>query len=239
MSAVAKKGNLSLWELVQESDPSTVKEVRYGARKFNTIDAISQIKKATEVFGPMGTGFGTSNETYSFQTLPNQTVIALYQAMFWYRLNEAECSFPIATSIEVGAVNKSGQYIVDDEFAKKAATDALTKGLSKLGFNADVFENKFGDSRYVEYLTHKAQVQSQNTLANNIQEPATAATSAPSDIDWMINRMNMAASPQELESVRTEVATKASMNLYAPNELAALESGYNMAYARMQNVAPF
>ena len=37
---------------------------------------------------------------------------------------------------------------------KKVATDALTKGLSKLGFNADVFMGMFDDNKYVNKLTN-------------------------------------------------------------------------------------
>jgi hypothetical protein len=39
--------------------------------------------------------------------------------------------------------------MVDDNFAKKIETDALTKAISKLGFNADIFLGKFDDVRYV------------------------------------------------------------------------------------------
>ena len=41
---------------------------------------------------------------------------------------------------------------IDDNFAKKLETDTLTKALSKLGFNADIFLGKFDDIRYVEDL---------------------------------------------------------------------------------------
>ena len=37
---------------------------------------------------------------------------------------------------------------VDDEIYKKLYTDTLTKALSMLGFNADVFMNTFQDARY-------------------------------------------------------------------------------------------
>jgi len=39
--------------------------------------------------------------------------------------------------------------MVDADFAKKIETDALTKALSKLGFNADVFMGRFDDTKYV------------------------------------------------------------------------------------------
>ena len=38
---------------------------------------------------------------------------------------------------------------------KKCSTDALTKGLSALGFNADVFLGKFDDNKYVAKMTQE------------------------------------------------------------------------------------
>lgn len=42
------------------------------------------------------------------------------------------------------------QKMVDADFAKKIETDALTKALSKMGFNADIFMGRFDDTKYVE-----------------------------------------------------------------------------------------
>ena len=42
---------------------------------------------------------------------------------------------------------------IDDNFAKKLETDALTKAISKLGFNADIFMGKFDDTRYLAEVT--------------------------------------------------------------------------------------
>ena len=81
--------------------------------------------------------------------------LAVYQAHLWYyyKVNGHEVSelheVPIHSSIKY---HNSGR--VDDDFMKKVATDALTKGLSKLGFNADVFMGKFDDNKYVNKLTN-------------------------------------------------------------------------------------
>jgi hypothetical protein len=45
--------------------------------------------------------------------------------------------------------DKDGNTHLDDDCVKKVATDALTKGLSKLGFNADVFLGLYDDNKYV------------------------------------------------------------------------------------------
>jgi hypothetical protein len=42
---------------------------------------------------------------------------------------------------------------IDDNFAKKLETDTLTKAISKLGFNADIFMGKFDDTRYLAEIT--------------------------------------------------------------------------------------
>jgi hypothetical protein len=49
--------------------------------------------------------------------------------------------------------DKNGR--VDSDAAKKATTDALTKLLSHLGFNADVFLKKFDDNKYVEQVAEE------------------------------------------------------------------------------------
>ncbi len=44
---------------------------------------------------------------------------------------------------------------VDDDAPKKALTDALTKALSHLGFNSDVFMGMFDSNKYVKQLEEK------------------------------------------------------------------------------------
>ena len=43
----------------------------------------------------------------------------------------------------------------DHDALKKAGTDALTKCLSYLGFNADIFMGKFDDNKYVAEMDEK------------------------------------------------------------------------------------
>ena len=53
--------------------------------------------------------------------------------------------FPISSSIKVMMGSK-----LDDDCIKKVQTDAITKGLSRLGFNADVFMGRFDGNKYVD-----------------------------------------------------------------------------------------
>jgi len=130
---------MKIWDQVQKSDPASIKEVSFG-RKFNAINAQHQIMKATEVFGPFGDGWGVANEEYGM-LFPG---LLLYTADFFHGADK-EHSFGISASI----ATHSNAGKLDDECVKKVATDALTKGLSKLGFNADVFLGLWDDNKYV------------------------------------------------------------------------------------------
>ena len=148
---MAKKDNMKLWESVETTDPKFTKKVNQRGG-FTAIGAQYQLMTATETFGPFGVGWGVRGETIEKW---EDVGLAVYQAHLWYyyKVNGHEVSelheVPIHSSIKY---HSNGR--VDDDFFKKVATDALTKGLSKIGFNADVFMGKFDDNKYVNKLTN-------------------------------------------------------------------------------------
>jgi len=139
-----KDNRLSFWESVQTTDPKYTKEVGFG-RKFTSINAQYQLREMTRAFGRIGEGWGIRNEQYYTINIEG---LLCYQAQLWYDADGLECVFDISSSIATH--NSKGK--LDDECFKKVATDALTKGLSKLGFNADVFLGLWDDNRYVQAL---------------------------------------------------------------------------------------
>ena len=142
-----KVNNMDLWNSVCETDPSHTKQVNQRGG-FTAIGAQSQLMKATETFGAFGTGWGVKGEHIEKW---EDVGLVISQATLWYKSDkETESYIPIHSSIRY---HSNGR--VDDDFFKKVATDALTKGLSKLGFNADVFMGKFDDNKYVNTMTQK------------------------------------------------------------------------------------
>ena len=139
-----KNNNLFLWEQVETTDPEFTTKVNQRGG-FTAIGAQYQIKNATEVFGAFGHGFGVKDEQYT--PILNDTLI-VYTATFYYKYEDesgdVEGEFPISSSIRVMMGSK-----LDDDCIKKVQTDAITKGLSRLGFNADVFMGRFDDNKYV------------------------------------------------------------------------------------------
>lgn len=139
--------NLKIWNAVCETDPNNTKKMTHGA-KLTAIDAYSQLKAATEQFGPVGKGWGWNVQDIQYP--PNDTIIIHIQ-MWW--MDEKLATYEVFGQALL--FTKGSDPKPDADAAKKALTDAITKGLSYLGFNADVFLGKFDDSKYVEKMIAK------------------------------------------------------------------------------------
>jgi len=137
--------NKSIWKLVCKTDPNHTKKVSYGQFTFTAIDAYSQIEKATEIFGPVGIGWGWK----ATETLKEKFI--LIELDFWYMLpgDREDFSKPRHFQTFGCAELYNSKDRFDSDAPKKALTDAITKALSYLGFNSDVFLGKFDDSKYV------------------------------------------------------------------------------------------
>lgn len=140
---IDKSVNMQLWNAVEKTDPKYTKEVGFG-RKFTSINAQYQIMTATEQFGSIGDGWGVTSEKFEIVC----EGLLGYQAIFWYMIGDERGQFDLNSSIKTHT--NAGK--LDDECYKKVSTDALTKGLSKLGFNADIFLGKWDDNRYVNQV---------------------------------------------------------------------------------------
>jgi hypothetical protein len=79
--------------------------------------------------------------------------MVLYTAKLYYPIEVYIIEGDATKTIRRGIVPiHSDIKVSQNDWSKKVATDALTKGLSLLGFNADVFLGKFEDNKYVQEL---------------------------------------------------------------------------------------
>ena len=141
------KNNMELWNKVSVTNPAHTKKVGFGAN-LTSVCAQQQIKMATMQFGPMGSDWGVRGEEFN---IIEKWLCIYYKATLYYPGGEIE----IHSDIQIAPKTKNkpeGKY--NEDWSKKLATDALTKGLSKLGFNSDIFEGKFDDNKYVEDATN-------------------------------------------------------------------------------------
>lgn len=165
MADAVMQKNVSLWSLVSKTNPKYTKKVKLG-REFTAIDPYSQIMKATEVFGPVGKGWGW--EVIKVEYTPTDQVAILVRLWHGERSNYFE------------QWGQSGLYIdknktrPDTDLYKKATTDAITKALSYLGFNADVFLGMFDDNKYVRDMANEFSEAEKEAAAEPLTDADTA-----------------------------------------------------------------
>lgn len=122
---------MELWQRVCVTDPAHTKHINQRGG-FTAIDAQYQIKTATAEWGPMGELWGVKDCRYGYDGGE-----VWLEATFYYPNGAIEMSTDI--------VHKPG-----NESRKKLRTDLLTKSLSQLGFNSDVFEGRFDSNRHLD-----------------------------------------------------------------------------------------
>lgn len=150
--------NLSLWNKVKVTDVSYTKKAKKGQHHFTSITPMSQFQKATEMFGPQGIGWGVviGSEVFTEQEI-NTTTLLSYDAVLFYVYEGVRGEIPVhATEKQSYQTQGANGYLkIDDEVRKKVVTNAKTKGLSELGFNADIFMGQFDDPNYVDYIAYE------------------------------------------------------------------------------------
>lgn len=138
--------NLKLWQSVEKTDPNHTKKANVGGNKITAIAPQYQIMNATRVWGSYGTSWGFKTITHDYSLAEKFNLVG-FHGLFYYPYGE----FPITSSIKLYKDNALTK--VDDDWAKKLETDTLTKALSKLGFNADVFMGRYDDVKYLNEVT--------------------------------------------------------------------------------------
>ena len=157
MATTKKSTHLDVWNKVSKTNPKYTRQVKYGARSFTTINAQYQVMVMTEQFGAIGEGWGVKDERFEIMI----EGLLSYQATLWYKSGTKLCEYAINSSI-----NTHNGSRLDDECYKKVTTDALTKGLSKIGIGADVFLGMYDDNRYVAQM--EKEFSSSNEKASRI-----------------------------------------------------------------------
>lgn len=189
----ARERNMRVWNAVCKTDPQHTKPVEFG-RKFTAIDAHYQIQEATRQFGPVGEGWGYETGELIFA---DGLVIAPLTLWHGERSNRFG---PIYGSTTLR--DRKGN--LDKDAPKKATTDALTKALSQLGFNADVFLGKFDDNKYVEQVRaefHPPEEKADPKPDPKQKEGDYSPTALRGAIKVLVRNINGVASVQELDEL--------------------------------------
>lgn len=153
--------NTALWQAVEKTDPAYTKQFsRGGGFKGTATNATYLARKATEQFGPCGTGWGVQvidEEIIEGAPLLLEGVVVAHErvhkvrARLWYVRDGVRGEVEQFGQTQMVGKNKNGFY-TDEEAPKKSLTDAMSKCLSLLGFSADIHLGLYDDNKYVSAL---------------------------------------------------------------------------------------
>jgi hypothetical protein len=206
--------NTAIWDKVKTTDPGYTKDSTYG-RKMTSICSQYQLQEATKMFGPYGKGFGFESCELDLSHLEALSLV-IVKAVFFYVIDGEKTSFTINNSWPVKIIKKRGEKpSPDEDFAKKAETNTMSKALSRLGFSADVFLGKFEDSNYVEMASNEKALE---TAEDKIEEQRKQREERQSKSITEIEHLNKAKSINELHGLYKSFVARARMHSDAKQE---------------------
>lgn len=190
--------NLKLWRSVSTTDERFTKHANQRGG-FTSISPAYQAKQATEKFGPYGVGWGLCESDIDF-SLIESTGLITNKAVFFYVLNDKRVEFPISNSVVIKYNNR-----VDPDAIKKLETNTISKALSRLGFNADVFMGLFDD---MEYLRDLNEMMAVAKAADKESEKARIAQELEADALKTIEQIDSATTLTVVEGLFKAMARK-------------------------------
>lgn len=142
--------NMRVWNKLSKSDPAHTKGFkRAGGFSGTAIKPIWAIKMLTEIFGPVGIGWGHGKPDFTLVPADGGEILVYCTVECWH--TSRENSFYGVGGDKAVAKNKNGLF-TDDEAFKKAFTDATMNAFKSAGVAADIHMGLFDDDKYVAHV---------------------------------------------------------------------------------------
>ena len=172
--------NLELWNKGFKTDPNYTKLDPTTNR--TSITTQYRIQRATEIFGPLGFGWGyTVLREWVVQGAPiiingnyseYREEIHKCEIEFWYIKDGEKASFTHYGDTRKMYMTSKGYFYHDDECEKKSLSDALGKAMSMIGICADVYLGEF-DNGNIQQSIEKAKIADKKVKEINHNQEAT------------------------------------------------------------------
>lgn len=158
---------MALWQSVEETNKAFTKPAELNGQLITTINGLYMIKRATEMFGPVGKGWGwevlvdrydDGAPLFAGKEVVGCEKMHTIQIKLWYVQGGKRNH--VTQFGHTSYVYKTSWGIKTDfDAPKKSLTDAIKKCLSLLGFCADVYLGMFDDPMYLEGLELKRRLE--------------------------------------------------------------------------------
>ncbi len=181
-----KEKNTRIWNYAYSTDASAIS--KWKTKPDSNVEHTSicgywMIQKATELFGPMGMGWGIEITEDYFVDGPETSFIDktshqkektftpknhMLKIKFWYKVDNKKEKYELPSS-------GSTPYIymtyngpkTDIDYHKKSETGAIKKALSRLGIAADVYRGELDNKEYYKEKQIRGSVESQVSASDN------------------------------------------------------------------------
>ena len=169
--------NKALWNTVFMTDPKAVKPITGKQYNGNSPKPYWLIDRATEVFGPVGIGWGCTVKSERFERLSETDVLHVAVVSVWYVFDGKRSeTFDQMGGTKAAYKTAKGSLMVDEDAGKKSVTDGMVKCLSMIGFAGDIFSGRWDDSKYVEQAAREFDPQRRAWLDARLEDIKAAKT---------------------------------------------------------------
>ena len=209
--------NMSIWEKVQTTDTRFTKDAKVGGQQITSLNGTAMVMKATELFGPVGIGWGwkiieerfdDGHEIYAGEgdkrTCIGREIGHTVKICLWFMQDGHRGEIEQYGCTRYQYKTNYGMT-TDGEAPKKSLTDAIKKALSMLGFSADVFLGMFDDVNYVQ------QLQAEQAIEQAEDRQAEIDRQQQERLDFIkdtITTMQKAVTPHERKKIHDHAVRK-------------------------------
>jgi hypothetical protein len=173
--------NDRIWQQVCKTDPRHTKEIGFGESAGKTsVNPQVRIKQATNIFGPVGIGWGYDIIEERFDNgapmfseggeISGYELVHTIYLKLWYKDDDHTGEVKNYGHTPYMYVSSKGKIITDKEYAKKTLTDAIGKCLSMLGFNSDIYEGEFDNAGYIQEVAEEFEIAEAEDTAAKVVE---------------------------------------------------------------------
>ena len=211
--------NLTLWDQFADIDPAYTKPITGKPYRGTSPNPQYIIKCLTEMFGPVGQGFGWDIVAEDFTPLGGET-LHWCRIKFWH--TDRDNTFDHYGQTKACYTTHGGKVIVDEDAPKKSLTDAITKAASQIGIASNIFLGRWDDNKYV------AEVEQRFKEAEKVDHCARIsglidACKGEADLNalWIAEKAVIAKLPEdEFETIKAQFGAAKSVHS-TPQQMAA------------------
>lgn len=175
--------NLDLWERHADVDPRYTKAIVGKGYKGTSPSPQYVIRCLTDMFGPVGKGFGWDVTAEGWQPLGDE-VLHWCRIRFWHtdRANGFD-----AYGQTMALMSTKNGLKADEDAPKKSLTDAIVKAASQIGVAANIFLGRWDDQKYVAEV---------NAEYREAEKPGAS----PAEVASAVENINAAATLEALQA---------------------------------------